>query len=88
MGTATRTVFERASQSFIYELVDKRKIKRHLAEIDKQAEEMFSQLVNEMTKAHGITEQLKASEPMLWVAKMNAIRSAAMEVVNSEVIYV
>lgn len=64
------------------------KLNAHLAEIDKQAEEMFSRLVNEMTKAHGITEQLKASEPMLWVAKMNTIRSAAMEVVNSEVIYV
>lgn len=64
------------------------KLNAHLADIDKQAKEMFSRLVNEMAKAEGITEQLKADEPMLWVGKMNAIRNAAMEIVNSEVIFV
>lgn len=64
------------------------KLNSHLAEIDKQAEEMFSRLVNEMAKAEGITEQLKADESMLWVGKINAIRNAAMEIVNSEVIFV
>ena len=60
----------------------------HLAEIDKQTEDMFSRLVKEMAEKQGVTEQLKASEPMLWVDKMNAIRNAAMEVVNSEAIFV
>lgn len=64
------------------------KLNGYLAYIDKQAEEMFSRLVNEMTKSQGITEQLKANEPMLWVGKMNAIRNSAMEIVNSEVIFV
>ena len=64
------------------------KLNSHLADIEKQAEEMFYRLVNETAKAQGITEQLKASEPMLWVGKMNAIRNAAMEVVNSEMIFI
>ncbi len=64
------------------------KLNSHLADIEKQAEEIFYRLVNETAKAQGITEQLKASEPMLWVGKMNAIRNAAMEVVNSEMIFI
>lgn len=64
------------------------KLNSYLADIDKQAEEMFSRLVKEMAKVQGVTEQLKANEPMLWVGKINAIRNAAMEIVNSEVIFV
>lgn len=64
------------------------KLNSYLADIDKQAEKMFSRLVNEMAKAQGVTEHLKASEPMFWVGKMNAIRNAAMEIVNREVIFV
>lgn len=64
------------------------KLNSHLAEIDRQAEDMFSRLVKEMAEKQDITEQLKASEPMLWVQKKNAIRNAAMEVVNSEVIFI
>lgn len=64
------------------------KLNSHLAEIDRQAEDMFFRLVKEMAETQGITEQLKADKPMLWIGKMNAIRSAAMEVVNSEVIFV
>lgn len=63
------------------------KLNSHLAEIDKQAEEMFSRLVKEMADRQSVTEQLKSSEPMLWVGKINAIRNAAMEV-NSEGIFV
>lgn len=64
------------------------KLNSHLAEIDKQAEKMFSRLVKEMAEKQGVIEQLKASKPMLWAGKMSAIRNAAMEVVNSEVIFV
>ena len=64
------------------------KLNSYLADINEQAEDMFSRLVKEMAEKQGVTEQLKASEPMLWVDKMNAIRNAAMEVVNSEAIFV
>ena len=64
------------------------KLSSYLADINQQAEKMFSRLVNEMADKQGVTEQLKASEPMLWVGRMKAIRNTAMEVVNSEVIFV
>ena len=59
----------------------------HLADIDKQAEYMFLRLVNDMAKAEGVTELLKAENQMLWVQKMNNIRNRATEVVNAELIY-
>ena len=60
----------------------------YLADINEQADEMFNQLVKDMAKAEDITEQLKAENQMLWVQKMNNIRNRAMEIVNSELIYV
>ena len=60
----------------------------YLADINEQADEMFNQLVKDMAKSEGITEQLKAENQMLWVQKMNNIRNRAMEIVNSELIYV
>lgn len=60
----------------------------HLADINEQAENMFTRIVNEMAKAEGITEQLKATDQMAWVGAMNNIRNRATEIVNSELIYV
>lgn len=60
----------------------------HLADINEQAEDMFLQLVNDMAKAEGITEQLKAENQMLWVQRMNNTRESAMEIVNEELIYI
>ena len=59
----------------------------HLAEINTQAEEMFSKLIKEMSKREGITEQLKADNQMEWVRRMNNIRHRANETVNGELIY-
>ena len=63
------------------------KLNSHLADIDKQAEDMFLRLVKQMAEAEGVTEQLKADNQMEWVGRMNNIRSRAMEIVNSELIY-
>ena len=63
------------------------KLNSYLADIDRQAEEMFSRLVKQMTEAEGITEHLKADNQMEWVRRMNNIRNRAMEIVNSELIY-
>ncbi len=60
----------------------------HLAEIDSQAEKMFSRLVEEMANAEGITEQLKEQNQLEWVHRMNNIRHRATEIVNTELIYV
>lgn len=63
------------------------KLNSYLAAIDRQAEEMFERLTRQMAVAEDITEQLKATDQMAWVGKMNNIRNAAMEIVNAELIY-
>ena len=63
------------------------KLNSYLANIDKQAEEMFSRLVKQMAEREGLTEQLKADNQMAWVGRMNNIRSRATEVVNTDFIY-
>ena len=63
------------------------KLNSYLADIDKQAEEMFSRLVKQMAEREGVTEQLKVDNQMAWVGRMNNIRSRATEVVNTDFIY-
>ena len=53
------------------------KLNDYLADIDKQAEDLFFRLVNQMAEREGITENLKAENQMLWVQKMNNIRIRA-----------
>ena len=64
------------------------KLNGYLADIDRQAEEMLLRLVKQMAEAEGVTETLKAANQMEWVDRMNSIRSRAMEIVNSELIYI
>ena len=60
----------------------------HLADINEQADDMFFRLVKDIAKIEGITEQLKVENQMEWVGRMNNIYNRAMEIVNSELIYV
>ena len=59
----------------------------YLADIDRQAEELFLRLAKQTADAEGITEKLKASDQMEWVRRMNSIRNRAMEIVNTELIF-
>ena len=63
------------------------KLTAYRADIDEQAEDMFFRLVKQLAEKEGVTEQLKADNQMLWVRKMNNIRSRAAEIVNDELIY-
>ena len=63
------------------------KLRSYLANIDEQAEDMFFRLGEQMAEREGITEKLKAEQPIEWVGKMNALREAAVEIVNAEVIF-
>lgn len=63
------------------------KLNSYLADIDKQAEEMFYRLVKQLAEKENVTENLKAENQMLWVQKMNNIRSRATEIVNADLIY-
>ena len=63
------------------------KLNDYLADLNEQAEAMFSQLVKLLAEKEGVTEVLKAENQMLWVQIMNNLRNAAMEIVSNELIY-
>ena len=63
------------------------KLTAHLLEIDRSATQMFDQLVDQLKTRNGVTEQLKATDQMKWVRRMNAIRHEAAEIVAKELIY-
>ena len=63
------------------------KLNCYLADIDEQATEMMFRLVEQMADKEGVTEQLKAENPMLWIGRMNEIQARAREIVCSELIY-
>lgn len=56
----------------------------HLEEVDREAEQLFDRLTEEMAKRDGITEALKAEDQMEWVRRSNTIRLAAKEIVRKE----
>ena len=62
------------------------KLNEYLADLDKQAEEMFSRLVKQMAEREGVTEQLKAVNQIEWIAQMNSIRQRATEIINHDII--
>lgn len=70
-----------------YNLLTSDKLNSYLHDIDVRAKEMYNRLVNQLAEKQGITEQLKAENQMLWVGKMNAIREAAAEIINNNLIY-
>lgn len=70
-----------------YNLLSSGKLNARLAEIDRQAEDMFFRLVKQMAEREGVTEQLKAKNQMEWVRMMNNIRNMATEIVNTEIMY-
>ena len=74
-------------KAFYTNLLTSGKLNSYLADIDRQAEEMFSRLVKQIAEREGVTEKLKAENQIEWVARMNNIRSRAIEIVNTELIY-
>lgn len=63
------------------------KLADHLQEIDRSATQMFDQLVDQLKTRNGVTEQLKATDQMKWVKRMNAVRHEAAEIVAKELIF-
>ena len=63
------------------------KLNDYLADLNEQAEDMFSRLVKQLAEKESVTEALKAENQMLWVQKMNSIRNTTMEVVSNDLIY-
>ena len=73
--------------SLYAELLTTGKLNDYLADLNEQAEELFSRLVKQLAEKESVTEALKAENQMLWVQKMNSIRNTAMEVVSNDLIY-
>ena len=63
------------------------KLADHLQEIDQSATQMYYQLLDQLKARNGVTEQLKATDQMKWVRRMNAVRQEAAEIVTKELIY-
>ena len=74
-------------KGFYTSLVIGCELNRYLADINKQAEEMFDTLISQYKTSEGITEQLKADNQMEWVGRMNNIRQRVTEIVNHDIIY-
>lgn len=70
-----------------YNLLASGKLHSHLADTEEQAQQLFLRLVKQYTENEGVTKQLKETDMMLWVQKMNNIRDKATEIVNIELIY-
>ena len=70
-----------------YNLLTSGKLNSYLADIEQQAQDLFLRLVKELAEKENVTENLKATDQMLWVRKMNNIRNRATEIVNAEMIY-
>ena len=73
--------------SLYAEVLTTGKLNDYLADLNEQAEAMLSRLVKQLSEKEGVTEALKAENQMLWVQRMNNIRSAAMEIVANDLIY-
>ena len=59
----------------------------YLLQLNRDADDAFNRLVKQMAECEGVTEQLKATNQIAWVGKMNNIRQRATEIVNAEFIY-
>lgn len=80
--------FLRENHRVLYaNLMTSGKLVTYLDDIEQQATAMFLRLVKELAEKENVTEELKATDQMLWVQKMNNIRNRVTEIVNADIIY-
>ena len=70
-----------------YNLLTSGKLNSYLTDIEQQTQNLFLRLVKDLAEKENVTEELKSTDMMLWVQKMNNIRNRATEIVNAELIY-
>lgn len=86
-GRAHGEYLKRTQRPVYSKFVAEYKLGTYLAQIDEQANSMLELLIRQMAEREGVTEELKATDQMEWVRRMNNIRNRAEEVVNSELIF-
>lgn len=87
-GNLRRNFLKEHRKSYYSYLLMTGKLSEHLAEIDETCRNRLKDLVPKMAEQEGVTEQLKATDQMTWVQKMNNIRNRAEEIVLNEYVYV
>ncbi len=70
-----------------HSLVASGKLQTHLMEIEETAQRRLDQMMDEMKRQAGLTEQMKAENQMLWVGRMNALKAQAEEILMNELIF-
>ena len=86
-GTLRKQYLKNHHKAIYFTLLTSCKMISHLNEIDDEANEMLELLVKQMKERQSITEELKASDQLEWVRRMNNIRNAADEIVLDNLIY-
>ena len=83
-----RLAYLKDHRPFLYDdLLLSGQLEQHLHAIDADAADMAEHLTAQLSRAEGLTEALKAADPMAWVQRMNSIRVRVRELVNHELIY-
>lgn len=85
-GRMHRAYLEEVHPDLYRQLLQDGALDRHLSEVDERAVSMLEQLAAQMARQEGVTERMKAEEPMAWVSRMNGIRSRAEEIIRENVI--
>ena len=79
---------QRNCKLFYNKMLGEHTLYDYLLQLDRDAEDTFNHLVNQMAEGEGVTEQLKATNQIAWVGRMNNIRQRVTEIVNTELIYI
>lgn len=86
-GMLHKDYLEKHNRVFFNLLLTQGKLYQHCAEVEKQAQQMFDTLVEQMKETEGVTEQLKEENQMEWMCRIQNIESRAREIVENELIY-
>ena len=86
-GSMRRTYLEKHRPATYQMMILEGTLKQHLLDVNGQAHEMLEQLIEGMKRSEGITEQLKSSNQLEWVQRMNSIKHSAEDVIKTELIY-
>ena len=87
-GMLRRTYLKEYKPGWYQSMILTGKLDKHLADVEEQATIRFEQIVKQMKKAEGVTEELKNETQFVWIQKMNNIQARAMEIIGEELIFV
>lgn len=86
-GRKHKEYIKQYKPAFYTTLLTQCKLNSYLHDVDVRATEMYDTLVKQLAEKENVTEELKSTDMMLWIQKMNNIRNRATEIVNAELIY-